>query len=207
MLIHCAGTIRWQAIAVSVGSLAVILLWPKVTRRVPGSVVALLVATCAHGCAAFFRLRPSGAGLAAFRKGFRIFRRCRASGLPSTYLPLLPSAVEAVALLAAVESLLSAVVADGMSGDRHNSGNMELVAQGVANIASPVFGGIPATGAIARTATNIRSGALDAGSRHSPFSDAAADSAGCGALLRTVCASGGAGSSAVRGVVQHERVA
>jgi SulP family sulfate permease len=63
-----------------------------------------------------------------------------------------------VALLAAVESLLSAVVADGMSGDRHNS-NVELVAQGIANIVSPVFGGIPATGAIARTATNIRSGA------------------------------------------------
>jgi SulP family sulfate permease len=73
-------------------------------------------------------------------------------------LPLLPSAFT-VALLAAVESLLSAVVADGMSGDHHNS-NVELVAQGFANIASPLFGGIPATGAIARTATNIRSGAL-----------------------------------------------
>jgi SulP family sulfate permease len=71
---------------------------------------------------------------------------------------LLPSAFT-VALLAAVESLLSAVVADGMSGDHHNS-NVELVAQGVANIVSPLFGGIPATGAIARTATNIRSGAL-----------------------------------------------
>jgi SulP family sulfate permease len=72
-------------------------------------------------------------------------------------MPLLPSALT-VTLLAAVESLLSAVVADGMSGDRHNS-NVELVAQGVANLASPLFGGIPATGAIARTATNIRSGA------------------------------------------------
>src|SRR6202021_3560005 len=72
-------------------------------------------------------------------------------------LPLLPSAFT-VALLAAVESLLSAVVADGMSGDHHNS-NVELMAQGVANIVSPLFGGIPATGAIARTATNIRSGA------------------------------------------------
>ena len=72
-------------------------------------------------------------------------------------LPLLPSAFT-VALLAAVESLLSAVVADGMSGDHHNS-NVELVAQGIANIVSPLFGGIPATGAIARTATNIRSGA------------------------------------------------
>src|ERR671939_1599509 len=63
-----------------------------------------------------------------------------------------------VALLAAIESLLSAVVADGMIGGRHDS-NMELIAQGVANIASPLFGGLPATGAIARTATNIRSGA------------------------------------------------
>jgi SulP family sulfate permease len=72
-------------------------------------------------------------------------------------LPLLRPAVT-VALLAAVESLLSAVVADSMSGNRHNS-NVELVAQGVANLASPLFGGIPATGAIARTATNIRSGA------------------------------------------------
>jgi MFS superfamily sulfate permease-like transporter len=75
-----------------------------------------------------------------------------------TLSPLLPSAFT-VALLAAVESLLSAVVADGMSGDHDNS-NIELVAQGVANIASPLFGGTPATGAIARTATNIRSGAL-----------------------------------------------
>ena len=72
-------------------------------------------------------------------------------------IPLLPS-VFTVALLAAIESLLSAVVADSMSGDRHNS-NVELVAQGIANIFSPLFGGIPATGAIARTATNIRSGA------------------------------------------------
>jgi SulP family sulfate permease len=72
--------------------------------------------------------------------------------------PLLPSAFT-VALLGAIESLLSAVVADSMGGDRHNS-NVELVAQGLANIASPLFGGIPATGAIARTATNIRSGAL-----------------------------------------------
>jgi SulP family sulfate permease len=72
-------------------------------------------------------------------------------------LPLIPSAFT-VALLAALESMLSAVVADGMTGDRHNS-NVELVAQGIANIVSPLFGGIPATGAIARTATNIRSGA------------------------------------------------
>jgi SulP family sulfate permease len=76
---------------------------------------------------------------------------------PDLILPLLPSALT-VAILAAVESLLSAVVADSMSGDRHNS-NAELNAQGVANLATPLFGGIPVTGAIARTATNFRSGA------------------------------------------------
>src|SRR5260370_36075003 len=70
-------------------------------------------------------------------------------------LPLLPSAFT-VALLAAIESLLSAVVADSMTGDRHDS-NVELVAQGVANVVVPLFGGIPSTGAIARTATNVRS--------------------------------------------------
>jgi SulP family sulfate permease len=76
---------------------------------------------------------------------------------PDLIVPLLPAAVT-VAMLAAIESLLSAVVADGMSGDKHNS-NVELLAQGIANLAVPFVGGIPATGAIARTATNIRSGA------------------------------------------------
>jgi SulP family sulfate permease len=76
---------------------------------------------------------------------------------PDLIVPLLPAAVT-VAMLAAIESLLSAVVADSMSGDRHNS-NVELLAQGIANLAVPFVGGIPATGAIARTATNIRSGA------------------------------------------------
>ena len=76
---------------------------------------------------------------------------------PELIVPLLPAAAT-VAMLAAIESLLSAVVADSMSGDRHNS-NMELLAQGIANLAVPLVGGIPATGAIARTATNIRSGA------------------------------------------------
>jgi SulP family sulfate permease len=76
---------------------------------------------------------------------------------PDLILPLLPSAFT-VAILAAVESLLSAVVSDSMTGDRHNS-NVELVAQGVANLVAPMFGGVPVTGAIARTATNFRSGA------------------------------------------------
>lgn len=155
LLAHCARTIRWEAVAVSVGSLAVILLLPKVTRRVPGSIVALLLAT---GATVAFHLpiETIGSRFGGIPQGFPHF------ALPpfraEHILPLLPSAMT-VALLAAVESLLSAVVADGMSGDHHNS-NVELVAQGVANMASPLFGGIPATGAIARTATNIRSGAL-----------------------------------------------
>ena len=89
------------------------------------------------------------------------------SGLPDASIPtvqgiaLIPVLIRpalTVAMLGAIESLMSAVVADRMSGDRHNP-NIELVAQGIANIASPIFGGLPATGAIARTATNIRSGA------------------------------------------------
>ncbi|WP_433964871.1 SulP family inorganic anion transporter [Tunturiibacter gelidiferens] len=155
MLVHCVGTTRWQTVAVAVASLAIILLWPRLTKRVPGSIIALLLSTAA---VAGFHLpiETIGSKFGGIPQGFPHF------ALPNFQaahiLPLLPSAFT-VALLAAVESLLSAVVADGMSGDHHNS-NMELVAQGVANIASPLFGGIPATGAIARTATNIRSGAL-----------------------------------------------
>ncbi len=155
MLVRSIGTTHWQSLAVAVASLAIILLWPHVTRRVPGTIVALLVTTAA---AAFFHLHVEtiGTRFGGIPQGLPHF------SFPALHaahiLPLLPSAFT-VALLAAVESLLSAVVADGMSGDHHNS-NVELVAQGIANIASPLFGGIPATGAIARTATNIRSGAL-----------------------------------------------
>jgi SulP family sulfate permease len=155
LLLHYASTVRWQTLAVSATSLAIILLWPRITKRLPGSIVALLLSTAA---VALFHLpiETIGSKFGGIPQGFPhfTFPNFRAEHI----LPLLPSAFT-VALLAAVESLLSAVVADGMSGDRHNS-NMELVAQGVANIASPLFGGIPATGAIARTATNIRSGAL-----------------------------------------------
>jgi len=148
------GTARWQTVAVAGASLAVILLWPRVTKRLPGTILALFIATLAT---ALFHLpvETIGSKFGGIPQGFPRFV------MPHFHaehiLPLLPS-VFTVAMLAAVESLLSAVVADGMSGDRHNS-NVELAAQGIANIASPLFGGIPATGAIARTATNIRSGA------------------------------------------------
>ena len=154
LLAHYAGTVRWQALAVSGGSLLVILLWPKITRRVPGSIVALLLATLATALL-HLPIETIGSRFGGIPQGLPHFARPPFHS--EHILPLLPSALT-VALLAAVESLLSAVVADGMSGDHHNS-NMELVAQGVANMASPLFGGIPATGAIARTATNVRSGA------------------------------------------------
>ncbi len=154
VLLESAGTARWQTVATAGAALAVILLWPRVTRRIPGTIVALLLTTAAT---AIFHLpiETIGTRFGGIPQGLPHF------AWPSFHAehiaPLLPSAFT-VAMLAAVESLLSAVVADGMSGDHHNS-NVELVAQGIANIASPLLGGIPATGAIARTATNIRSGA------------------------------------------------
>ena len=154
MLLDHLTTARWQTIAVAAASLAVVLFWPRITKRVPGSIVALFAATAAT---VLFHLpvETIGSKFGGIPRGFPHFT---APNLHAEHiLPLLPS-VFTVAMLAAVESLLSAVVADGMSGDRHNS-NVELAAQGIANIASPLFGGIPATGAIARTATNIRSGA------------------------------------------------
>jgi SulP family sulfate permease len=148
------GTTNLTALAVGLGSLALIIFVPKLFPRVPGLIVALLAATLV---AAVFHLPVETIG----SKFGGISRALPPIHIPQfradLILPLLPSALT-VAILAALESLLSAVVADSMSGDRHNS-NAELVAQGVANIASPLFGGIPVTGAIARTATNIRSGA------------------------------------------------
>jgi sulfate permease, SulP family len=142
------------ALGLGLGTLAIILLLPRFTKRVPASIVALLVCT---GVSVLFHLpvETIGSKFGGIPRGFPPFT------WPDFHsehiLPLIPSAFT-VALLAALESMLSAVVADGMTGDRHNP-NVELVAKGVANIVSPLFGGIPATGAIARTATNIRSGA------------------------------------------------
>jgi SulP family sulfate permease len=142
------------ALALGLGTLAILILLPRLTRRVPSSIVAVLACTAVS---AFFRLpvETIGTRFGGIPRGFPPF------AIPDFHaehiLPLIPAAFT-VAMLAALESMLSAVVADGMTGDRHNS-NVELVAQGVANLVSPLFGGIPATGAIARTATNIRAGA------------------------------------------------
>jgi sulfate permease, SulP family len=148
------GTVHPTAVAVAVVSLLIVLFWPRVTKRVPGSIVALFLATAV--CLA------SGLNIETIGSKFGGIP----VGVPRLSIPelrfdlfttLVPSALT-VALLASIESLLSAVVADNMSGDRHKP-DIELVAQGAANLLVPFFGGIPATGAIARTATNIRSGA------------------------------------------------
>jgi SulP family sulfate permease len=142
------------ALGVGLGTLAILLLLPRLTKRVPASIVAVVFCTAVS---VLFHLpvETIGSKFGGIPRGFPPF------AIPdfhaANFLPLIPSAFT-VAILAALESMLSAVVADGMTGDRHNS-NVELVAQGIANIVSPMFGGIPATGAIARTATNIRAGA------------------------------------------------
>ena len=154
VLLAHISTVHLATFAVASVSLAIILLVPRMTKKVPGSIVALFVGTLVTALL-HLPVATIGSKFGGIPQGLPPFSipTFRAGLL----LPLLPSAFT-VAMLAAVESLLSAVVADGMTGDKHNS-NMELVAQGIANIACPLVGGIPATGAIARTATNIRSGA------------------------------------------------
>jgi SulP family sulfate permease len=147
------GTIHWLTLVVAISSLVIILLLPRLTKRVPGSIVALVVATLAVA-ALGLPIETVGSKFGGIPTGLPDVSLPQVR--PELILPLLPAAVT-VAMLAAIESLLSAVVADSMSGDRHNS-NMELFAQGIANLTVPFIGGIPATGAIARTATNIRSG-------------------------------------------------
>lgn len=154
MLLQHLGSMDASTVIVAACSLAVILIMPRVTSRVPGSIVALLIGTLA---VTLFHLNIGtiGSEYGGIPRGLPPLAVPRFR--PDLILPLLAPAFT-VTLLAAVESLLSAVVADGMTGDRHNS-NVELIAQGIANVVTPLFGGIPATGAIARTATNIRSGA------------------------------------------------
>ena len=149
------GTTSPAAVALGAITLAIILLTPKVTKRVPGSIIALVLTT---GAAFVLSLTVEtiGSKFGGIPRGLPHFTWPEIQ--LSQMIPLIPAAFT-VAMLAAIESLLSAVVADSMSGDRHNSA-VELTAQGIANIASSLFGGIPATGAIARTATNIRSGAV-----------------------------------------------
>lgn len=146
-------TFSAHALGIGLLALLIIIFWPRVTHRVPGSLVAILITT------ALVHLLNLPVETIGSRFG------SVPNTLPAPHLPNLSwklvtemfSPALTVALLAAIESLLSAVVADGMLGTRHRS-NMELVAQGIGNVISPIFSGIPATGAIARTATNIKNG-------------------------------------------------
>jgi sulfate permease, SulP family len=144
-----------NAYAVGLAAITILMiqLWPYVSRRVPGSIVALLGTTVA---AIVFHLPVETIG-SRFGPINASFPHPVMPDVSFTQMTMLVQPAIAIALLGAVESLLSAVVADGMTGMRHKS-NAELVAQGIANIVSPLFGGIPATGAIARTATNIKNG-------------------------------------------------
>ena len=147
------NTINSYAVAISLGTLLVLGLWPRVSHKIPAPFVAL-IATTVLVQLLDLPVETIGARFGEIHAGFPRLT------LPSVSLAegrALVGPALAIAALAAVESLLSAVVADGMIGGRHRS-NMELIAQGVANIVAPLFGGMPATGAIARTATNVKSG-------------------------------------------------
>lgn len=150
-------TINWWALLIGLLSILVIVYTPRVSRKVPGSLVAIIVMTLI-----VFVLR-NYAGITAIETIGDRFVINAALPTPEgfsfnleTINRLLPSAFT-IAMLGAIESLLSATVADGVTGDKHNS-NTELIAQGAANIVVPLFGGIPVTGAIARTMTNINNG-------------------------------------------------
>lgn len=155
--LEAISTFSWQALLVGVISLAILILYPKVEKRIPPSLIAVVVG------AVMVKLLPGlDRGVFTIGELYTI-----PSGFPAltigtleingtTLMAALPSAVT-IAVLAAIESLLSCVVADGMVNDRHNS-NAELTAQGLGNIFSVLFGGIPATGAIARTAANVKNG-------------------------------------------------
>ena len=150
-------TVNWWNAGVSVLSIAVIALTPLFSKKVPGSLVAIIVVTVG---VYFLKMYAGVTEIDTIGDRFSIQSQLPGASVPAldweAIQDLFPVAVT-IAVLGAIESLLSATVADGVIGDRHNS-NTELIAQGVANIVSPIFGGIPATGAIARTMTNINNG-------------------------------------------------
>ena len=161
-------SVNWWAFAIGLFSLLICIFMPRLTKRIPGSLAAIVFATLAVW--ALKTWAPASWGLASLQTISDLYELPH--GIPAPHLPsltlaegetfftliqkLFPSAFT-IAMLGAIESLLSAMVADGVIGDKHNS-NTELIAQGVANVVVPFFGGIPATGAIARTMTNINNG-------------------------------------------------
>ena len=146
------STFNIQALIVGVVSLVILIIWPKVSKKIPGSLIAVIVGIL---LVKFLDMNVNTIGSL-----YEISNRLPVPTMPkftmATVQNVLPDAVT-IAILAAIESLLSCVVSDGMINSRHRS-NMELIAQGAGNICSGLFGGIPATGAIARTAANVKNG-------------------------------------------------
>jgi len=156
------STIDWWSAGVGICSVALIALWPRLARRsvlskLPGSLIAIIVMTVA---ALLLKQYAGVTTIETIGDRFSISNVLPDAQVPELSWEVIKGLVSpaiTIAILGAIESLLSATVADGVIGDRHSS-NTELIAQGVANLASPLFGGIPATGAIARTMTNINNG-------------------------------------------------
>ena len=151
-IIHSISTLNPLALVVGVVALAILILWPYISKKIPGSLVAVLVLTVV--------VALTGLGVNTIGDLYQISASLPPFALPqidtAKIVSLIPSAFT-IAILAAIESLLSCVVSDKMISDTHNS-NTELIAQGAGNICSALFGGIPATGAIARTAANVKNG-------------------------------------------------
>jgi|HubBroStandDraft_5_1064220.scaffolds.fasta_scaffold00067_19 SulP family sulfate permease len=166
-LAQALPTINWGTTGLALLALAILIAGPRYLKRIPAPLVAMIAITAMQS---YFNFQ----GVATIGSAFGgIPRTLPAFALPSIQLAQVISLVGpafTIALLGSIESLLSAVVADGMAGTKHNS-NQELIGQGIANIVAPLFGGFASTGAIARTATNIRNGATSplAGMVHSGF--------------------------------------
>ncbi len=151
-VIKSITTVNWQALVVGGVALAILIVWPYISKKIPGSLIAVIVGTA--------MVKLLNMDVNTIGDLYTISGSLPSFSFPDINLELvkqlIPSAFT-IAILAGIESLLSCVVSDGMINDRHNS-NTELIAQGLGNICSGLFGGIPATGAIARTAANVKNG-------------------------------------------------
>lgn len=150
--VKCIGTFNWQALVVGLVSLCILIFWPKKLQKVPASLIAVIVS--------ILMVKLINMDVKTIGDLYTISNKLPGVTVPSVNLTLirklLPDAFT-IAILAGIESLLSCVVSDGMIGSHHKP-NAELIAQGAGNVVSALFGGIPATGAIARTAANVKNG-------------------------------------------------
>jgi SulP family sulfate permease len=154
VMIKSFSLLDFHTTLLGVISLVILVFWPKFLKKIPAPLVAMVVATIVQGIFKFDSVATLGSTFGAFPRTLP-YPHIPSISLNEVSTLILPAFT--IAMLGSIESLLSAVVADGMAGTKHNS-NQELIGQGIANILSPIFGGFAATGAIARTATNIRNG-------------------------------------------------